>query len=81
LGWKKTSEPDHHRRHSNSFATLTTNQVAGAVLSPPFDEKAVSLGYKKLLLGDLAIFLRRSIYPQAESAPTASAFAAPSPPS
>jgi len=40
---------------SNSFATLTTNQVAGAVLSPPFDEKAVSLGYKKFLfLGDLA---------------------------
>ena len=40
---------------SNSFATLATNQVAGAVLSPPFDEKAVSSGYKKLLfLGDLA---------------------------
>jgi ABC-type nitrate/sulfonate/bicarbonate transport system substrate-binding protein len=40
---------------SNSFATLATNQVAGAVLSPPFDEKAVSLGYKKyLFLGDLA---------------------------
>ncbi|MBM2802461.1 MAG: transporter substrate-binding protein [Deltaproteobacteria bacterium] len=40
---------------SNSFATLTTHQVAGAVLSPPFDEKAVSLGYKKFLfLGDLA---------------------------
>ena len=40
---------------SNSFATLATNQVAGAVLSPPFDEKAVSLGYKKFLfLGDLA---------------------------
>jgi len=40
---------------SNSFATLTTNQVAGAVLSPPFDEKAVSLGYKKFLfLGHLA---------------------------
>ena len=40
---------------SNSFATLATNQVAGAVLSPPFDEKAVSSGYKKFLfLGDLA---------------------------
>ena len=40
---------------SNSFATLTTNQVAGAVLSPPFDEKAITLGYKKFLfLGDLA---------------------------
>ncbi len=40
---------------SNSFAALTSNQVAGAVLSPPFDDKAVSLGYKKFLfLGDLA---------------------------
>ena len=40
---------------SNSFAILTTHQVSGAVLSPPFDEKAVSLGYKKFLfLGDLA---------------------------
>ena len=40
---------------SGSFATLATDQVAGAVLSPPFDEKAVSAGYKKFLfLGDLA---------------------------
>ena len=40
---------------SNSFATLATNQVAAAVLSPPFDDKAVSSGYKKFLfLGDLA---------------------------
>jgi ABC-type nitrate/sulfonate/bicarbonate transport system substrate-binding protein len=40
---------------SNSFAALTSNQVAGAVLSPPFDDKAVSLGYKKFLfLGNLA---------------------------
>ncbi len=40
---------------SNSFAALTSGQVAGAVLSPPFDDKAVSLGYKKFLfLGDLA---------------------------
>ena len=40
---------------ANSFATLATHQVAGAVLSPPFDDKAVSLGYKKFLfLGDLA---------------------------
>ena len=39
---------------SNSFAALASNQVAGAVLSPPFDDKAVSLGYKKFLfLGDL----------------------------
>jgi ABC-type nitrate/sulfonate/bicarbonate transport system substrate-binding protein len=40
---------------SNSFAALTSGLVAGAVLSPPFDDKAVSLGYKKFLfLGDLA---------------------------
>jgi ABC-type nitrate/sulfonate/bicarbonate transport system substrate-binding protein len=40
---------------SNSFAAVTSNQVAGAVLSPPFDDKAMSLGYKKFLfLGDLA---------------------------
>ena len=40
---------------SNSFVALATSQVAGAVLSPPFDEKAVSSGYKKFLfLGDLA---------------------------
>ena len=40
---------------SNSFAALTSNQVVGAVLSPPFDDKAVSVGYKKFLfLGDLA---------------------------
>jgi len=39
---------------SNSFAALTSNLVAGAVLSPPFDDKAVSLGFKKFLfLGDL----------------------------
>jgi ABC-type nitrate/sulfonate/bicarbonate transport system substrate-binding protein len=40
---------------SNSFAALTSNQVVGAVLSPPFNDKAMSLGYKKFLfLGDLA---------------------------
>jgi NitT/TauT family transport system substrate-binding protein len=40
---------------SNSFAALTSNLVAGAVLSPPFDDKAISLGFKKFLfLGDLA---------------------------
>jgi ABC-type nitrate/sulfonate/bicarbonate transport system substrate-binding protein len=40
---------------SNSFAALTSNLVDGAVLSPPFDDKAVSLGYRKFLfLGDLA---------------------------
>jgi NitT/TauT family transport system substrate-binding protein len=39
---------------SNSFTTLLTQQVAGAVLSPPFDEKAVTAGFKKFLfLGDL----------------------------
>ena len=40
---------------ASSFATLMTNQVAGAVLTPPFDDKAVSLGFKKFqFLGDLA---------------------------
>src|SRR5262249_46042494 len=40
---------------SSSFAALTSNLVAGAVLSPPFDDKAVSLGFKKFLfLGNLA---------------------------
>lgn len=40
---------------ANSFAALTSDLVAGAVLSPPFDDKAVSLGFKKFLfLGDLA---------------------------
>jgi NitT/TauT family transport system substrate-binding protein len=39
---------------SSSFAALTSNQVAGTVLTPPFDDKAVSLGYKKFMfLGDL----------------------------
>jgi NitT/TauT family transport system substrate-binding protein len=40
---------------ASSFAALTSNQVAGAVLTPPFDDKAVSLGFKKFqFLGDLA---------------------------
>jgi NitT/TauT family transport system substrate-binding protein len=40
---------------ADSFLALTTNRVAGTVLTPPFDDKAVSLGYKKFLfLGDLA---------------------------
>ena len=39
---------------SNSFSALSSHQVAGAVLSPPFDDKAVSLGFKKFVfLGDL----------------------------
>jgi len=39
---------------SSSFAALTTNQVVGAVLTPPFDDKAVSMGFKKFMfLGDL----------------------------
>ncbi|MBI2350251.1 MAG: ABC transporter substrate-binding protein [Deltaproteobacteria bacterium] len=39
---------------ASSFAALASNQVAGAVLTPPFDDKAVSLGFKKFLfLGDL----------------------------
>lgn len=40
---------------ASSFAALTSNQVAAVVLSPPFDDKAISLGFKKFLfLGDLA---------------------------
>jgi NitT/TauT family transport system substrate-binding protein len=40
---------------SDSFLSLTTNRVAGTILTPPFDDKAVSLGYKKFMqLGDLA---------------------------
>ena len=39
---------------ASSFATLASGQVAGAVLTPPFDDKAVSLGFRKFLfLGDL----------------------------
>mgnify|MGYP001221472156 CR=1 FL=1 len=40
---------------SDSFRALTTNRVAGTILTPPFDDKAVSLGYKKFMqLGELA---------------------------
>src|SRR5574341_862584 len=40
---------------SSSFAALAANQVAGDVLTPPFDDKAVSLGFKKFMfIGDLA---------------------------
>jgi NitT/TauT family transport system substrate-binding protein len=40
---------------ADSFLALTTNRVAGTVLTPPFDDKAVSLGYKKFMqLGNLA---------------------------
>jgi ABC-type nitrate/sulfonate/bicarbonate transport system substrate-binding protein len=40
---------------ADSFRALTTNRVVGTVLTPPFDDKAVSLGYKKFAqLGELA---------------------------
>ena len=40
---------------ADSFRALTTNRVVGTVLTPPFDDKAVSLGYKKFIqLGELA---------------------------
>jgi NitT/TauT family transport system substrate-binding protein len=40
---------------ADSFRALTSNRVAGTVLTPPFDDKAVSLGYKKFMqLGGLA---------------------------
>src|SRR5215510_12243298 len=39
---------------ASSFASLASGQVAGAVLTPPFDDKAVSKGFKKFtLIGDL----------------------------
>lgn len=68
---------------SNSFAALTSNQVAGAVLSPPFDDKAVSLGYKKFLfLGDLADIPTSGYLPRKRrSELIANGCAKPSPPS
>ena len=40
---------------ADSFRALTSNRVVATVLTPPFDDKAVSLGYKKFMqLGDLA---------------------------
>jgi ABC-type nitrate/sulfonate/bicarbonate transport system substrate-binding protein len=40
---------------ADSFRALASNRVVGTVLTPPFDDKAVSLGYKKFMqLGDLA---------------------------
>lgn len=39
---------------AGSYASLASEQVAGAVLTPPYDDKAVSLGFKKfVLIGDL----------------------------
>jgi NitT/TauT family transport system substrate-binding protein len=39
---------------ASSFASLASGQVAGAVLTPPFDDKAVSRSFKKfMLIGDL----------------------------
>jgi len=35
---------------ASSFASLASEQVAGAVLTPPFDDKAVSKGFKKFML-------------------------------
>ena len=40
---------------ADSFRALTANRVVATILTPPFDDKAVSLGYKKFMqLGDLA---------------------------
>jgi NitT/TauT family transport system substrate-binding protein len=40
---------------ADSFRALTSNRVVATVVTPPFDDKAVSLGYKKFLqLGELA---------------------------
>jgi NitT/TauT family transport system substrate-binding protein len=39
---------------SGSFAALVSGQVGGAVLTPPYDDKAVTKGFKKfMLIGDL----------------------------
>lgn len=39
---------------AGSFAALASGQVAGAVLTPPYDDKAVTKGFKKfMLIGDL----------------------------
>lgn len=39
---------------TSSLAALASNQVVATVLTPPFDDKAVSLGFKKyMFLGDL----------------------------
>ncbi len=39
---------------ASSFAALASGQVAGAVITPPFDDKAVTKGFKKFaLVGDL----------------------------
>lgn len=40
---------------ADSYRALTTNRVVATVITPPFDDKAVSLGYKKFMqLGELA---------------------------
>ena len=40
---------------ADSFRALTSNRVVGTVLTPPFDDKAVSMGYKKFAqVGELA---------------------------
>ena len=40
---------------ADSFRALTSNRVVATVLTPPFDDKAVSMGYKKFMqLGELA---------------------------
>jgi NitT/TauT family transport system substrate-binding protein len=39
---------------SGRFAALASGQVAGAVLTPPYDDKAVTKGFKKFMfIGDL----------------------------
>jgi NitT/TauT family transport system substrate-binding protein len=39
---------------AGSFGAMSSGQVAGAVLTPPYDDKAVTKGFKKfMLIGDL----------------------------
>jgi len=40
---------------ADSFRALTSNRVVATIVTPPFDDKAVSLGYRKFMqLGELA---------------------------
>ena len=39
---------------ASSFASLASHQVAGAVLTPPFDDKAVTRGFKKFALSAIS---------------------------
>ena len=52
----KGRQHHQHRRHGGQLSRVDTQPASSrTVLTPPFDDKAVSLGYKKFMqLGDLA---------------------------